>query len=67
MSESPFRVLWTETAARDSEEVVASIAAGSPGDAPRVLARLQERAAASEAHPARGRVVPELASFGLRA
>lgn len=67
MSRPPFRVLWTETAARDLKELVASIAAGSPGNAPRVLARLQERAAALEAHPAGGRVVPELASFGLRA
>jgi toxin ParE1/3/4 len=67
VSRPPFRVLWTETAARDLEELVAFIATDSPGNAQRVLARLQERAAALEPHPARGRVVSELAPFGFRA
>lgn len=65
MSESSFRVLWTETAARDLEDLIAFIAADSPTDARRVLTRLKQRAAALESHPMRGRVVPELALFGL--
>jgi plasmid stabilization system protein ParE len=67
MSEPPLLVHWTETAARDLEDLIAFIAADSPGNARRVLTRLQERAAALEVHPARGRIVPELASFGLSA
>lgn len=66
MSEASFRVLWTETAARDLEDAVAFIAADSPGNARRVLARIKKRAAALETHPARGRVVPELAAFGFK-
>jgi plasmid stabilization system protein ParE len=43
VSRPPFRVLWTETAALDLEEVVAFIAADSPGNAQRVLAALDGR------------------------
>jgi len=45
---------------------VAYIAADSPSDAERVLRRLEQRAATLESSPARGRVVPELGSFGMR-
>jgi len=65
MREPSFRVLWTEAAARDLEDIIAFIAADSPGNARAVLARIKERAAALETHPARGRVVPELALFGF--
>ena len=65
MTEPRFVVLWTGTAARDLEELIAFIAADSPAHAQRVLARLRNRAAALEAHPARGRLVPELALFGF--
>lgn len=67
MSKPRWQVLWTETAARDLEELVAFIAADSPENARRVLVRLQERTAALEVHPVRGRIVPELASFGFSA
>lgn len=66
MSKASFRVLWTETAARDLEDIIAFIAADSPGNARRVLASLKERAAALESHPTLGRVVPELALFGFQ-
>jgi len=36
-----------------------------PGNARRVLARMEQRAATLEQHPARERIVPELACFGL--
>ncbi len=65
MSEPSFRVLWTETAVRDLEDIISFIATDSPGNAAAVLARLKERAAALEANPMRGRVVPELALFGI--
>ena len=52
-------------AVRDLENIVAFIAGDSPVQARNVLARLKERAAALETHPARGRVVPELALFGF--
>ena len=57
---------WAEVAVRDLEEIVAYIALDSPADAERVLDRLEQRAATLESSPARGRVVPELARFGMR-
>ena len=66
MSERKYLVLWTEIAARDLEEIVYHIAWGSPGNARNVLKKLKDKAAALEDFPLRGRVVPELARFGLR-
>ena len=66
MAESSFRVAWTETAVRDLEELVAYIASHSDTKASRVLARLESRANTLTSTPARGRVVPELAHFGIR-
>ena len=57
---------WAEVAVRDLEELVSDIAADSDSDANRVLNRLEKRAAALESNPGRGRVVPELAHFGMR-
>jgi toxin ParE1/3/4 len=59
-------VHWAEVAVRDLEELVAYIAEDSPANAGRVLGRLERRAATLETAPARGRVVPELARFGMR-
>ena len=70
MSPSPratHRVAWTESAAQDLEEVARHIAADSPQNAARVLARLRDRAAALERFPERGRIVPEFARFGIAA
>ncbi len=66
MSNRKCRVLWTEIAARDLEEIVCNIARDSPGNARNVLKKLKGKAAALEDFPLRGRVVPELARFGLR-
>jgi addiction module RelE/StbE family toxin len=59
-------VQWAEAAVRDLEELVTFVALDSAPDAERVLARIEQRAAALEASPARGRAVPELARFGMR-
>ena len=61
-----FRVQWAEVAVRDLEELVAFITVDSALDAERVLRRIEDRAATLESSPARGRVVPELARFGMR-
>jgi len=61
-----YRVQWAEVAVRDLEELVSYIATDSALDASRVLDRLEKRAAPLESNPARGRVVPELAQFGMR-
>jgi len=61
-----FRVQWAEVAVRDLEEIVAFIAMDSARDADRVLRRIETRAATLEANPSRGRLVPELARFGMR-
>jgi len=69
MSRGPrrrFRVRWAEAAVRDLEEIVSYVAVDSGANASRVLARIETRAAALEASPSRGRVVPELAHFGMR-
>lgn len=66
MSERRFRVHWTEQAVRDLEEIVAYVAADSPGNARKLLKRLESRAEALDVAPLRGRVVPELARFGIR-
>jgi addiction module RelE/StbE family toxin len=59
-------VQWTEAAVRDLEELISYIAADSALDAERILDKLEKRARALESAPARGRVVPELAHFGIR-
>src|SRR3990172_208982 len=62
-----YRVQWAEVAVRDLEDLVGYIAADSEINAERVLARLETRAAALESSPGRGRIVPELSHFGMRA
>lgn len=66
MARRRFRVQWAEVAVRDLEELVSYIALDSEIDALRVLERIETRAAALQSSPARGRIVPELAHFGLR-
>ncbi len=60
------QVLWAEAAVQDLEELVSYVAADSPVNARVLLARLRDRAASLETSPMRGRVVPELARFGIR-
>jgi addiction module RelE/StbE family toxin len=66
MARASFHVEWTATAVRDLEELVAYIASDSSTKASRILAKLESRAQTLTSSPARGRVVPELAHFGIR-
>lgn len=66
MARSFFRVQWSETAVRDLEELVSYVAADSAATAERILKQLESRAQSLKSSPARGRVVPELAHFGIR-
>lgn len=54
------RVLWTRTAQRDLDAIIAFIAADSIENALTVLDRLQERAQSLNTAAERGRLVPEL-------
>ena len=66
MSEPRFQVLWAEEAVRDLEEIVGYVACDSPVSARNLLAKLRSRAESLFTSPMRGRVVPELARFGIR-
>lgn len=59
-------VWWTESAARDLEEIARWISQDEPGAARRVLYKLRDRANSLRLVPERGRVVPELARMGVR-
>jgi len=65
-SEKTYRVLWSEQAARDVEQIVTYIALDSPAGARRLLERLDKKAASLRVVPSRGRVIPEMARFGWR-
>ncbi len=62
-----YKVIWTEAAVRDLEEIARHIARDSPGNARRVMRRLHDRAEKLRDLPERGRIVPELLDLGLRA
>ena len=66
MARRSFRVQWAEAAVRDLEELISYIAADSPLNAERILDKLEKRAQTLESTPVRGRVIPELAHFGIR-
>ena len=59
------RVLWTDTATADLEEIVEFIASDDPANAVKVLDRLESRAEGLKRLPQRGRVVPELRVMGV--
>jgi addiction module RelE/StbE family toxin len=61
-----FRVIWTESAAKDLEEIVAFISVDSPSKARGVLQRIRKRAQILRSLPNRGRYLPELLESGLR-
>jgi plasmid stabilization system protein ParE len=63
---SRFQVLWAERAIEDLDEIMRHVAADSPVNSERLLARLRTRAATLTSSPRRGRIVPELAGFGMR-
>jgi len=56
---------FAAVAARDLEGIIEFIAADDPVAAGRVLDRIESRCAGLRQMPARGRVVPELAAFGI--
>jgi toxin ParE1/3/4 len=60
------RVIWTQVASHDLDEILTFIAADSPLNARKLLARLQRKADSLATMADRGRVVPELAFFGIR-
>ncbi len=59
------RVLWTDAAKRDLEEIVAFIAADSSASALDVLTRIESRCSTLASLPDRGRIVPELRSIDV--
>ena len=61
-----YRVLWTRTASGDLAEIIDFIAGDSPDRASRILGELERAAGKLAVMPLRGRVVPELAVFGIR-
>ncbi|NOZ86317.1 MAG: type II toxin-antitoxin system RelE/ParE family toxin, partial [Deltaproteobacteria bacterium] len=65
MSEQSFEVVWARNAAKDLQEIVGYIAENSPANARKVLERIKAKASALSRFPQRGRVVPQLASFGI--
>ncbi len=62
-----YKVIWTEAAARDLEDLARYIARDSPANARRVMQRLHGRVESLGSLPERGRTVPELLDLGLRA
>ena len=54
------RVLWTDAARLDLEEIISFVAFGSPETAQDILERLEKRCSNLAQFPARGRLVPEL-------
>lgn len=66
MARRAFQVIWAQSATRDLEEIVTYIAADSRANAEKALARLKHKAENLTASPLRGRVVPEMAEFGLQ-
>ena len=65
MPERRFKVVWSHAAALDVMRLTSWVAAESPADAAALMTRLRKRAAALATVPALGRVVPELAFFGI--
>ncbi len=62
---SSYAVRWTEQAARDLVGITDFIAQQAPERARGVLDRLRQAASGLTDFPERGRVVPELARFGV--
>lgn len=61
-----FNVKWTRTATLDLEAIVDYIAEDDIGTALSILSRLEQTAAGLIRLPRRGRVVPELADYGIQ-
>lgn len=61
-----YRVVWVRTATGDLESIAGYIADDSPARARDVLDGIERAAEKLAIMPRRGRVVPELAFFGIR-
>lgn len=66
MSLPTFHVEWTSIAKRDLNEIVAHIAKDSLPAALRIVDEIEDKAAALESLPQRGRLLPELERFAVR-
>ncbi len=66
MPKPRLRLRWSEAAAVDLEEIATYVAADSPVDAHKLVAKLKAKTDSLVRMPGRGRVVPELAYFGIR-
>lgn len=66
MASRRHRVIWTETAARDLEEIAAYIAEDSRERAKKVLKQIRGKTSKLRSGPSRGRIVPELLDLDLR-
>jgi toxin ParE1/3/4 len=66
-SNSTFLVEFAAVAQRDMQGIVEFISADDPLAAAQVLDRIESRCTALKQKPERGRVVPELAAFGIHA
>ena len=60
------KVRWTDAASQDLESIVRFIARDDSSAAIQVLNKICKAASKLKTLPERGRVVPELAEFGLR-
>ena len=67
MASRRYRVIWTETATRDLEEIVSYIARDSEQRATTILKKIRLKSATLRSTPTRGRIVPELLQFELSA
>ena len=63
---SRYRAVWSETARLDLRGIVEYIADNDVTAALSVLDRIEKRAGSLTRLPLRGRVIPELARFGIR-
>ena len=61
-----YEVIWSNTAARDFEHIIAYIAHDSPGNALKIFRKLKDQASSLYTLPERGRIVPELQAQSIR-
>lgn len=60
-----YQVTWAVVAQRDLEQIIEYIEIDSPGNAPRILKRIRQKAFDLYTMPDRGRIVPELKEQGM--
>ena len=62
---SDFRVLWTDAAILDLNDIAKFIAADSPVSALEAISKIKQRCSKLERLPERGRIIPELQSVDI--